>query len=376
MKRILLKSLILLLITAGFAGGWYWLEHKNKTAQKGPAAGPPSGPAMVTVAEVTARDFSTRIHAVGTVRSAESIELSANVSETVDAILFEDGAIVTNGQVLVLLSSAEEQAALAGAEANLAEQRREINRLKDLVNQGAAPEVRLQERITQAELAEQQILEVRAKLADRKIVAPFSGRLGLRRISPGALVTPGTLITTLDKIDTVKLDFTVPEVFLGELKPGLKFTATSSAYPDHAFEGTISSLDSRVDPVTRAIAVRALFENPDFKLHPGMLLSTVLESTPRQSPCVPERAISSSAQNHYLFVLTGTEEAPTVERRKVVLGRRIMGYVEVPSGVEVGERVVADGIMGLRGGGEVKIIGTFEGPVKPFDPTRDQAGQP
>ncbi|MFT5125231.1 MAG: membrane fusion protein (multidrug efflux system) [Kiritimatiellia bacterium] len=377
MKKHLIKFLVLLLVGGGLFGIWYRMDSIRKQSAATPATSGRAGrPAPVVVTVVETRAFSSRIESVGTVRSDESIEISANVTETVTEILFQDGAVVTNGQVLALLSSAEEEASLQAAEANLADHQREIERLKDLVKQGAAPEIRLQARQTQAELAVQQILEARAKLQDRRITAPFAGMLGLRRISPGILITPGTVITTLDKIDEVKLDFSIPEIFLRELKPGLHITAQSAAYPDETFVGVVAHLDSRVDPVTRSITVRARFDNPGGRLRPGMLLTTTLEGDPRQSPGIPERAVISSGHNHYAFVLKSEGTIESVSRRKLELGRRVMGYVEALSGVEAGERLAADGLLGLRDGGTVEVIGTFDGPVAPFQPTDKSATQP
>lgn len=374
MKRSWFNIVSLSLTVAGIAGGWYWIERQSGTQAipSGPGGGS-GGPMPVTVAVVDVREFSTRVESVGTVRAAESTDISANVTETVEELLFDDGDVVTNGQVLARLSADEERATLGAAEANLAEHEREIERISGLVTDGAASDVRLQTRRTLAEVTRQRIREVKATLEDRIIAAPFDGVLGLRRISPGALVTPGAVITTLDRIDTVDLDFTVPELFMSELRPGLRITARSSAYPDMEFTGEVETLDSRVDPVTRAITVRASFPNPDYRLRPGMLLTTTLEGTPRRSPCVPERAIVSSGRNHSVFRITGPDGGLTVEQQPVELGQRIPGFVEVRAGLEPGQRIAADGLLGLRSGAPVAIIGAFDGPVTPFDPTVEDA---
>lgn len=375
MKLSLIKFFALFLSTAAIAGGWYWIEHHPGGGADGPGGRGLAGPARVTTARVEMREFRTRVESVGTVRAAESTDISANVTETVEALLFDDGDVATNGQILARLSSEEEQAALAAAEASLAEHEREIRRISGLVTDGAASDVRLQARRTLAEVTRQRIREAKATLRDRTITAPFDGLLGLRRISPGALVTPGAIITTLDRIDTVKLDFTVPEVFMGELKPGLRIIARSSAYPDLEFEGRVETLDSRVDPVTRAITVRATFPNPEYRLRPGMLLTTTLEGSPRRSPSVPERAIVSSGRRHAVFVISGPDgDQGTALQQPVELGRRIPGFVEVRSGLEAGQQIAADGLLGLRDGSSVEIIGSFEGPVTPFDPIAEDAG--
>jgi len=210
---------------------------------------------------------------------------------------------------------------------------------------------------------------VEAQIADRRIIAPFSGMVGLRRISPGALVEPGTLITTLDKTDTMKLDFTVPETYAGTLRPGLAVAGRSNAFPDRDFEGAVAMVDSRIDPVTRSVAVRALLPNPAGDLKPGMLMTVVLERNPRESVAIPERAIVPVGDSRSVFsVVDG------VARRKVVVtGRRVPGFIEVKEGLKAGDLVVTDGVLSIQDGADVEVAGRFEGPVAPFDPKSGQS---
>jgi membrane fusion protein (multidrug efflux system) len=242
-----------------------------------PTAAKPSaavkGAAPVLSAKVARENYALDLDAIGTVRSFESIDISSNVTESVTQLSFNDGDFVKKGTLLALLSDSEEQAMLASAKATLAEEEREIERLKNLVKDGAAPEARLAERKTLADIAKQKIFEAEAKLADRRITAPFDGWLGLRRISVGALVTPGTVIASLDKIDVVKIDFSVPETYLGTVKPGTAIAArTDSDREQQDTKGKVSHLDSRIDPMTRSVATRAEVPNPDLALKPGMLV--------------------------------------------------------------------------------------------------------
>ncbi|MCB1237647.1 MAG: efflux RND transporter periplasmic adaptor subunit, partial [Verrucomicrobiae bacterium] len=207
--------------------------------------------------------------------------------------------------------------------------------------------------------------------ADRKIVAPFDGIVGLRRISAGALVAPGTVIVTLDQVSTMKLDFPVPETFLPDLKPGLKIAASSNAYPGRAFEGTVSQVDSRVDPVTRAVTVRAELPNPDGRLRPGMLMTTVLNRNPRRSPALPERAIVPMGRESFVFLLkTDAAGRTTAERVAVETGARLPGFVEVRSGLEAGAVTITDGYLGLVSGAEVTVSGEFEGAAPAYNPRK------
>ncbi|MGE9267601.1 MAG: efflux RND transporter periplasmic adaptor subunit [Verrucomicrobiales bacterium] len=337
------------------------------SCQEEPAAAPKaSGPVKVISYSVRSQEFVDSITAVGTLRADESIEVSSNVTERIEKVLFEDGQKVAEGDLLVLLATSQETAMLDSAKASLAEAQREADRLRPLVQSGATSDYTLAERETQKTVAEAKIAEMNALVGDRRITAPFSGNVGLRRISPGALVEPGTVITTLDKTDQMKLDFTVPEVFLATLQPGLDVQGRSSAFADRLFPGTIATVDSRVDPVTRSVAVRAMLDNPDGSLRPGMLMTVRLERNPRTSLVVPERCIVPVRNDRYVFKIT---DEGTVSRVKVKTGSRIPGFVEILDGLSENDRIVSDGVLSLREGAEITVAGEFEEPVEAFDPT-------
>lgn len=360
-----LRSFVFLIISGVVAaGGWYfWKEQQKATAQ--PAAAPKArGAQSVTRAEVADSDFALDLMALGTVAADESIDLSSNVTESVTALHFEDGQQVKKGSLLVELSAAEEQAALSAAKSQLTEHEREIARLQNLVKDGAAPEARLEERRTLAEVAKQTIREAEARLADRRIVAPFDGWLGLRRISVGALVSPGTVIASLDKLDVVKIDFQVPETYLGLIKPGTKIEAHAEVAPKRVFEGKLTKLDSRIDPVTRAVAARAEIPNADLLLKPGMLVTATLRVEPRRSLSVPERSLVPIGSKTFVFVI----DEGKARRVEITTGRRKPGYIEVLKGLKEKQHVVADGLVGLQDGMSVQVTGDFAGPVKAFDP--------
>jgi membrane fusion protein (multidrug efflux system) len=184
------------------------------------------------------------------------------------------------------------------------------------------------------------------------ITAPFAGVLGLRQVSPGSLVTPGTPIATLDDISVIKLDFSVPERFLAVLARDQDISARSETYPDRAFEGKVTSVDSRIDPVTRSIAVRAEIPNPDLLLRPGMLMAVQLFREPRDTLAVPEIAILQVGMDSFVFRVTAEE---TAERVAVELGARRKGEVEIVRGLTAGDRIVTEGAVKLRDGARVSL---------------------
>ncbi|MGD8265690.1 MAG: efflux RND transporter periplasmic adaptor subunit, partial [Chromatiales bacterium] len=244
--------LFLLLLIAPIA-----LGHTTVLAQSAPK------PVSVIAHTVAERTLTDRVEALGTLRANESVVLTASVTETVSEIHFDDGERVTAGQLLVEMTSQEEHALLEEARVRVADAERQYERVKLLTRQQTASESLYDERKRDLETARASLAALESRLADRLVRAPFDGVLGLRKISPGALVEPGDEITTLDDDSVMKLDFSVPSVFLPDLKAGLRIAAAARAYGNRSFEGEVSGIDSRVNPVTRSIQVRAILPNDD-----------------------------------------------------------------------------------------------------------------
>jgi len=179
--------------------------------------------------------------------------------------------------------------------------------------------------------------------------------LGIRQISTGAVVDTDTVITTLDDTTTIKLDFTVPEAYLGVLKNGMSVSARSLAYPDRSFNGLVTAISSRVDPETRTLTIRAKIPNPDRSLRPGMLLTVDLVKNQSQSLIIPEEAVILEKDKKFALVVTAEN---TVEKKEIVTGRRSPGKVEVISGLNAGHRVVIEGITRVRPGISVNVVET------------------
>ncbi|WP_138379108.1 efflux RND transporter periplasmic adaptor subunit [Luteithermobacter gelatinilyticus] len=345
---------ILLLLAAGLAAYFYLPK------ETGPQNSAGSRVVQVIAAPVKMDEFIDTVEALGTCKANESVILTASTTDKVAAINFSDGMVVRKGTVLATLDNDEEMADLREAEANLAEQERELKRIRGLVQAKTLPTARLDAQKTLYEKALAQVQMSRARLKDRQIIAPFDGRLGLRQISVGALLTPGTIITTIDDLSVIKVDFTVPEAFISALKQGQKIKARSEAY-DRIFEGTVTTIDTRVNPVSRAVTVRAEIPNPDMLLRPGMLLSIDLIKNRAKSIMIPEEAVIIYEDRKYVFVV---QEDNTTARRQIVTGRRRPGAVEVLSGLEVGELVVTQGLLKVQDGTRVEVR-----PLSPEDGT-------
>lgn len=344
--------IVLVLVFVALAASAAWLlTQDNKSGERGRRGG---GFVTVTTQPVAPREFSDIVEALGTARARESVVLSPRVSDTVREVAFEDGQMVKKGDLLVALEDAEEQAQLEEARANLQEAESQFARTEDLVTRGNASTATLDAQRRRVQEARFRLEAAQARLEDRRIVAPFDGMLGLRQVSEGSLITQNNPITTIDDIDIINLDFSVPERFIATLAPGQKVNARVEAYPGRLFEGTVKTIDSRVDPVTRSVIVRAEVENADHALRPGLLMTVEVISRSWQGLSIPEESVVPSGGRAYVFV---TNEG-VAERRQVTLGIRRPGYVEVTEGLAEGERVVTEGTMRLgRAGIRVREAG-------------------
>jgi membrane fusion protein (multidrug efflux system) len=311
-----------------------------------------SNAVSVVTAAAVVKPMGVEIEAVGTARANESVEITSKSSNKVTAIRFEEGEFVKRGQVLVQLDSAEERAALAEAEAALADSESQYRRSRDLFAQQALSQAQLDQIEATLKANRARVQAAKARLDDTVIYAGFDGRTGFRRVSIGSLVSPGTVITTLDDTSIIKLDFTVPETYLFLLERGLAVSARAPGLPDRTFQGKITNLDSRVDPVTRSIAVRAEIPNPDGVLRPGMFMTVHLQGNVVPTLLVPESAIVPEQGSAYVFVV----ENDVIERRLVKIGRRRPGEVEITVGLKEGERVVIEGTQNVRHGTQVREL--------------------
>jgi membrane fusion protein (multidrug efflux system) len=392
-------AVIVVLGAVGF-GGWYankqgYLANvpiigsyaSAPAARAASSAGggrPQAGPPAVEVDIVkTGRIVDTR-EAVGTIRAYESIMVTAKMAGVINHIGFQEGQLVKAGDVLVQLDAAERKAEIeqAAAEAARASALRnevaiKLERAVALSKTGAGTGAQVDDLTAQIKSldgatasAQAQKRAAEARLEDLTIRAPFAGRVGTRSVSLGAYISPGTRITSLDDLSRVRLDFSVPENLLGQVKPGQVATARSVAYRDRVFRGQVSTIDPRIDPVTRAVRLTAEFDNPDEALKPGMFLSVALEVTNKENAIVvPEEAIVSEGLRQIVYPIKDNK----AERRVIQIGQRQNGKVEVVSGLEAGETIVILGVQRVRPGAPVvaRQIGTPAAPPSPPAASRE-----
>jgi len=323
--------------------------------------GGPKAPQPVIVTKTVKEPFADSVEALGTLRANESVTLTATVTETVTAVNFEDGQRVEKGDILVEMMSTQEKAELDAERATAEEAKRQVERVAPLVKSGAASQSVLDQRQRELETAKARLEAVQSRISDRIITAPFSGRVGLRNISVGAVLQPGTQITTLDDDSMMKLDFPVPSLFLPVLEPGLEIVAMSRAFEGKEFKGKISSIDSQIDPVTRSVIVRAVIPNEDTLLRPGLLMSVEIMKDPRQAIVIPEEAVVPEARKNFVYVIESAEGKETAQKREVTLGARRPGEVEILEGLAEGESVITHGTLNVIDGSAVKVTAVESG---------------
>ena len=314
-------------------------------------------PVPVTTTQVRLQPWSDSVQALGNVKARESVTITAKVSETVQRVHFESGDVVRAGAPLVTLSGQSQQAALVEAQAAANEAESLYQRQAALAAQQLIARAALDSQRATRDAARARVAQMRAEIGDRTIRAPFAGVLGLRQVSPGSLVTPGTPIATLDDTARVFVDFPVPETMLANVAVGQSLGATSAAYPGRKFDGLVSTIDARVDPATRALTVRGDFPNADRALRPGMLLQVTLSRPERPALLVPEIAVVQVGNASFVYRVKPDD---SVERADVKVGARRDGMAEVTEGLKAGDRLVVDGTGKLRPGSKV-----VEGAAKP-----------
>ncbi len=344
-------AVLSLILAAGAAGCSE--SPEQLVAGGGSSSDRPMARGMVAVPVITAlperRAFGVQIEAVGTALANESVEITSKITNTITAIRFAEGQRVRRGTVLVELDRAAAAADLAEAEANLAESRNQFNRGRDLSVTQALSRAQLDQLETAVKTGEARVAAARARVNDTVIRAPFDGRTGFRQVSVGGLVNSGAIITTLDDSSVIKLEFTVPQGFLGELVPGLPVAATVEGLPNRRFDGKVTTIGSRIDTVTRSIAVRAELPNADGALRPGMFMTVNVKGRETQTLMLPEEALVPEQGKTYVYVVVDNQAA----RREVRTGGRVPGSVAVLAGLKDGERVVVEGTQSVRDGSMV-----------------------
>lgn len=306
---------------------------------------------------VSIEPFAVTLQALGTAKANESVMITPQESDVITSLNFSDGQRVDTGTVLAQLNSNEQKARLNELNINLAEAERQLKRIQNLVLSNS----------TSAQLLDEQQARVKALIAQREvaqenlnktfITAPFSGKLGLRQVSLGAYVKPGDVLTTLDDIKTIKVDFSISERHLPSVNEGQTVFAESVAYPGVQFEGTITNVNSRIDPATRSFSIRTKIDNAAEQLRPGMLLTITLQKRVLNTLVIDEKALVPDHEDQFVFKVVDGKAVKT----KVIIGERRPGKVQILEGVAIGDEVVVQGTLRIRDGSELRVLNSTQG---------------
>ena len=316
------------------------------------APGAPAAPPVIVANSVQARDDVT-LNVIGNGAAKQSVTLFPAVAGEVAEVNFRTGQSVKAGQVLVQLEDRTERLAAERAAARVEAAQSLLKRYEGTRGTGAVPESVVDDARTAlrtAQIEHQQAVEA---VRDRTVRAPFAGVVGLPGVEPGDRVSPDTAVATLDDQSTLRLDFQVPEAYLARLSSGQTLTATTPAYPQRRFDGTIAEVDSRVDPGTRNVRVRATLPNADNLLRSGMSFQVQLPLSGQPLVAVPELALQWNRDGSFVWAVR-EGNAVQVPARSV---RRSGGQVLIDGELRAGETVVVEGVQRLRAGRPVRVVG-------------------
>lgn len=375
----MIKRMLIMLVLAGSVFGaiiGFQMFKARMVRQYLASQGLPTQ--TVSTIPVNDSEWQPVIHAVGTLRAERGADIAPEVEGVISAIHFRSGDDVLAGAPLVQLNDASERAQLASlvAAARLAEinYRRDLEQLrKGFVTQSVVDTDAANLKVAQAHVAEQQAL------LDKKLVrAPFAGRLGIRAVDIGQYVAAGTKLVTLQSLDPILVDFSVPQTDLARIAAGRKVSVTTNALPGERFAGTVEAIDAKVDPATRNVLVRASVANPQRHLLPGMFVDAeVVSGKARRYLTLPQTAIAFNPYGNTVFVVTekgkGADGKPRLvaAQRFVTTGPTRGDQIAVLSGLKKGETVVTAGQLKLRNGMPVRIDNSIQPANEPNPQPQD-----
>ena len=361
----------LALVVIAVAGALYWFRDHPRLAAYVPApvrallpaedeakaqppaaAAPPRAAPPVETAMVEVGRVADEVEALGTLAANESVVIAPEIAGRVTRLGFKEGEAVKEGQELVVLDATILENEVKQAQANLDLARDTYERARSLAQRGTGTQVALEQATAQLAANEASVALARARLEKATIVAPFDGVVGLRSVGVGDYVAVGTNLITLTDIDPIKIDFRVPEIFLGQVRDGQTIEIRIDAIPDRTFSGRIYVIDPVVDVNGRAIRLRAQAPNPDGALKPGLFARITIVTDAREDALmVPEAAVMPAGTGKAVYVIDNGNARLT----KVEIGKRLSGKVEITEGLKAGDRVVIAGQMRLRDGAPVDV---------------------
>jgi membrane fusion protein (multidrug efflux system) len=356
-RRIVLRTVLIVAVAIAVIGGIkLWREHAARAAQAH------QGPYEVSVsaAPVVKVSWRSEIHTVASLVATSGVNLTPQLSGQVTGIYFHSGEHVRKGQRLVQLDDSNQLATLAQDRADEALARINFQRAQHLYAARATSLAALDTARADEQSAKAAVVNVRATLAKLAVSAPFSGWMGVRQISLGEYLSPGTEIAALNVWSPLRAEFTVPQGQSGLIHPGQTVALTVDAFPGQRFEGRITAVNSEINPNTRNVTVEAIVQNPQMRLRPGMFgEARILVGTARSRLAVPTVAVTYSTFGDYVYVIetrkAGSHELQVAVSTPIRAGQARGSLTEVLAGLHAGEHVVTAGQIKLRNGTPVVI---------------------
>ncbi|MCC6135667.1 MAG: efflux RND transporter periplasmic adaptor subunit [Candidatus Contendobacter sp.] len=357
-KKVLLTLAGLLLLIGALAGTKVF-QFKTMFAADADATPPPE---TVTTAEVKPDTWQPVLTAVGSVAAVQGVMLSAEEAGTVRNIAFESGAAVKTGELLLDLDTSVEQAQLRSAVASADLARANLSRARDLRPKNLMSQADFEAAEAQAKQANAQIDNIRAIIAKKTLRAPFAGRTGIRQVNLGQFLNTGDPIVTLQSLDPVYVDFSLPQQRLAQLEVGMAVQVTTDAFPDQRFEGKLATINPEVEAATRNVRLRATLDNRLGLLRPGMFVN-VAAALPdvEKVLMIPATAVLYAPYGDSVFIIEEKKDEKTgavgkvLNQKFVHLGKTRGDFVVVTDGLSAGQTIVTTGVFKLRNGMAVVV---------------------
>ncbi|MEI6897011.1 MAG: efflux RND transporter periplasmic adaptor subunit [Psychromonas sp.] len=342
-KSIFLSTLFLTLISLTFP------------ALSAPHPANKRAPQVVSIYSevVEEHEISQRIALIGKLQSVQFVNIATEVAGKVASINVKANQQVKEGQLLFKLDATKAQAALLEAQAFLADERRKLSEHRRLIKSNTVTQSALDAQIVLVDIAKARLISMRADVNYHALRAPFAGTIGLLDFSRGQMVSVGSELLTLDDLSLMNLDLQVPERYLSLLSNGMQVTATNRAWPNIPFIGELMAIDSRINPDTLNLRIRVQFENKDKRLKPGMMMSAEIVFPAVKEAIIPVQALEYAGTKRFVYRVT---DAHTVQRSEVILGGRIQNNVLIESGINVGDRIVVQGLVNMSDGLKIKDL--------------------
>lgn len=343
-KAGIFAALVILCALAG--GGWY-LFHKKSGGEEG---GRNKGPQPVVTQAARTRDLTTAINAVGSLVAGEAADIHAEIAGQIENVPFGEGQPVKKGDVLIQMDTSLLETELMRAKAAQGVAEANFNRDDRLKKSGFVADQQWDASRAALQEAEAAVANAEIRIRKSSIRAPFDGIAGLRNFSPGDFAAQGQTLTALVSIDPLKLEFTVPERNYATVRAGQDIGFAVDAFPGERFGGKIYAVDPRINVENRNFTVKADIPNGDGRLRPGMYARIRIDTATRENVLMaPEEAIVPEGEDSYVFVVKDGKAF----RRKVTLGERLRGAVEISEGLKAGEKIIVAGTMKLKDGAAV-----------------------